>query len=308
MRKLVSVIMPAFNAENYIADSIESVLAQTYHEWELLIVNDGSTDSTQHIINKYVKIDNRIKCYYQENGKQGKARNFAISNSQGYYLAFLDADDLWMAQKLEIQIEEIQKTNSDLVFSKSYVFKDYNFDEKKTLLDHEGFLSGEIGLGKLLESNIIPILTVLVKKEKVLKVNSFSENLFITNAEDYHLWLKLLMNGNIFWASSNILAAYRILVNSSTGIDKSARNVLPYVYFDLLAEFPIRKILIKKRLKKSFNEIYKKSVRDKNDCIAIIVVNCSFLNKKYLILPLSLIAKILPLSLTKLILKKVVNI
>jgi glycosyltransferase involved in cell wall biosynthesis len=81
--------MPAYNAANYIQEAIDSVINQTFVDWELIIVDDGSTDHTKEVITKNVLVDERIHYYYQENGKQGKARNLAISKSKGTYLAFL---------------------------------------------------------------------------------------------------------------------------------------------------------------------------------------------------------------------------
>ena len=112
---VVSVIMPAYNASNYVQEAINSVIGQTYSNWELIIVDDGSTDATSSIIAQYRNHDNRIKSFYQDNGKQGKARNLGIEYARGIYVAFLDADDFWLPEKLEIQLEEIQLKNVDLV-------------------------------------------------------------------------------------------------------------------------------------------------------------------------------------------------
>src|SRR5919106_5413407 len=97
---LVSVIMPAYNAEKYIAGSIRSVIVQTYSDWELIVVDDGSTDSTATVVQEFVARDPRIKYIFQENGRLGKARNTGIRNSSGPLIAFLDSDDLWVPIKL----------------------------------------------------------------------------------------------------------------------------------------------------------------------------------------------------------------
>ena len=120
---LVSVIMPAYNAQKYIAESIESVIGQTYLNWELLIVDDGSTDDTASIIKQYQLNDSRIQYFYQESGRQGKAKNTAIKNSKGDYIAFLDSDDLWLKEKLKISVNEITKGDYSLLFTDSYIFQ-----------------------------------------------------------------------------------------------------------------------------------------------------------------------------------------
>lgn len=96
---LVSIIMPAYNAEAYIAEAIDSVLAQTYTNWELLLVNDGSTDGTVAIIETYS--DPRIRVFHKENGGIGSARNMALANAQGELMCGLDADDVFPARSLE---------------------------------------------------------------------------------------------------------------------------------------------------------------------------------------------------------------
>ena len=99
---VVSIMMPAYNAEKYIGQAIESVLAQTFQDWELLIVNDGSTDRTPEIISRYP--DARIRTFHQANGGEASARNTALAHAQGEYLAFLDADDLYLPEHLQVTV------------------------------------------------------------------------------------------------------------------------------------------------------------------------------------------------------------
>src|SRR5699024_4081686 len=103
---LVSVILPVYNAEDYISDAIQSVLNQTYTDWELIVVDDGSTDQTKKVINPFLE-DDRIRYFYQENGGQGSARNKGIERAKGIYLALLDADDVWKVDKLQSQLNII---------------------------------------------------------------------------------------------------------------------------------------------------------------------------------------------------------
>jgi glycosyltransferase involved in cell wall biosynthesis len=246
--------MPAYNASNYIQEAINSVIAQTFIDWELIIVDDGSTDKTSEIVSEYVTIENRISYYYQENGKQGKARNLAISKSKGEYLAFLDADDLWLPEKLEIQIKEIKDKNVDLVFSNAYIINDSEkINLNKVIYCHQGFLDSNEGLDRMIERNRIPILTVLVKKSKVIEVGMFSEKLEIQNAEDSHLWLKLLINKAVLYGSNETLAIYRVHKNSVTKNEKFALSryisVLSDIsYNDKEINFRILNFLIRKQL------------------------------------------------------------
>ncbi|MFZ1798893.1 MAG: glycosyltransferase family 2 protein, partial [Chitinophagaceae bacterium] len=122
---LISIIMPAYNVEKFIERTIKSIIAQTYKHWELIIIDDGSTDGTKKIIDTYLNIDTRIKYVYQENGRQGKARNKGIENAQSDLIAFMDADDMLLPEMLQEQFTLLKQTNADLVFSSvDYVDED----------------------------------------------------------------------------------------------------------------------------------------------------------------------------------------
>ena len=209
MNKLVSVIMPAFNAAKYIALSIESVKKQSYSNWELIIINDGSTDKTEEVIEPYLLKDNRIRYYSQANKGQGAARNMALQYANGDFLAFLDADDLWVPEKLEKQVEILSKNgNIDLLFSSGFIFDETGNIDSFDVKDQKW--SKEDGaVAKFIKKNRIPILSVLVKKELVVKAKGFNIDRKIQNAEDYFLWIKLLMTGAKFQGMPDKLVMYR---------------------------------------------------------------------------------------------------
>jgi teichuronic acid biosynthesis glycosyltransferase TuaG len=104
--------MPAYNAEKYIAESIRSALDQTHTNWELVVVDDGSTDGTAEIVRGFRRADDRIKYIFQQNGRLGKARNTGLENSTGRLIAFLDSDDLWARGKLELQVKIMEETGA----------------------------------------------------------------------------------------------------------------------------------------------------------------------------------------------------
>ncbi len=300
MTPKVSIIMPAYNVEDYIGASIESVFNQTYNNWELIVVDDGSIDSTSKIVKEWHKKEKRIQYYYQENGKQGKARNLGISISSGVYLAFLDADDIWLPDKLEIQIKELQKNKVDLVFSDSYVFNnDEILDVSQKMNVHTGVFYDKSSLELFLKENRIPILTVVVKKDKVINVGSFSEKLDIQNVEDYHLWLKLLLSNGVFYSSDHILAKYRVHGNSATSNDKVALDKIPTAFYDLLQIYPSYKKQIEQELKLKFKSIYKRNLFKKHELAIWIKKNTQYLSKakmSYLYLFLNFL---LPTKVTK---------
>ena len=180
----VSVILPAYNGEKFIAAAIDSVLSQTYKDYEVIVVNDGSVDGTARILDKYA---GKIRVVSQENGGIAKARNVAIENSKGEYLAFLDQDDLWLSDKLELQVPLMEK-NKDvgLTYTDAHILCDNNTE----------FLS--FGLRKpyrgmvvenLLLNNFIATSSVMVRKECFEKVGLFDQTL--SPCLDYDIWLKI---------------------------------------------------------------------------------------------------------------------
>lgn len=207
---LVSIIMPAYNAEKYIGASIASVLAQTYQHWELILVDDGSIDRTAEVVQEIVKREPRIKYIFQENGRLGKARNTGIKNSTGPLIAFLDSDDLWIATKLEAQTQAMAENNADVVYSKSYVFRDEDIDdETETLTSSVGKFFGPDFFDSLIRQPQIPVLTVLLKRSALNRVGLFEEAKAYHGCEDYDLWLRLAKAGLVFYGMSDVLARYR---------------------------------------------------------------------------------------------------
>ncbi len=124
---LVSIIMPTYNSSQFVADSIESVLAQTYENWELIITDDCSTDGTIEILKKYARRDSRIILQSNEtNCGAGVSRNKSIATAHGQYISFCDSDDRWMPKKLEMQLEFMQKNNVALCFAPYFTCDENN--------------------------------------------------------------------------------------------------------------------------------------------------------------------------------------
>lgn len=127
MNELVSIITPCYNSSKYIAQMMDSVLAQTYPNWELLITDDCSTDNSKEIITRYANKDPRIKLFQlPQNSGAGVARNNSIKNAQGRYIAFLDSDDLWECEKLERQIAFLTTNGYKFVFCQAIVIDTEN--------------------------------------------------------------------------------------------------------------------------------------------------------------------------------------
>ncbi len=113
---LVTVVIPAYNREKFLPETIESVRTQTFQDWELIIVDDGSTDDTATIVSQLSKTDHRIRYIWQQNSERAVARNRGIKESRGAYIAFLDSDDLWLPNKLEKQVNTIMRDGASCCY------------------------------------------------------------------------------------------------------------------------------------------------------------------------------------------------
>jgi teichuronic acid biosynthesis glycosyltransferase TuaG len=223
--------MPAYNAEAFISQAINSVLGQSYLNWELIIVNDGSTDNTSVVVKNYCHQDSRIIYFEKENEKQAIARNFAITKAKGDFVAFLDADDVWLSNRLELCLLHFNTHVFDLIFFDSY----YSYEKGKMTSNENMRLgvkdyiySDSNGLKKFLSSNQIPILTVLAKRKKLLNVGGFDPHL--VPAEDYDLWIRLIKTGSKFLSVSVPISIYRFQNNSSTANDRyAAKQVIQMI-------------------------------------------------------------------------------
>lgn len=202
MTPLVSIIMPAYNAEKYINQAILSIQNQSFINWELLVVDDFSTDNTALIVNNACAKDTRIIfTQLSKNSGTGVARNTALQIARGRYIAFLDADDLWRTDKLQRQLEFMQKNN--LAFCFSY----YN------LINSEGIETGkqitapkEITFSKLFVANWIGNLTAMYDSQLVGKTKISAAR----KRQDWTLWLKILKKVKVAHVIPESLAFYRI--------------------------------------------------------------------------------------------------
>lgn len=188
----VSVHIPCYNGEKYIAEALQSVLDQTFHDFEIIVVNDGSTDRTEDIIKGFC--DERIKYYYQENIGLARTRNRQLELSNGELIAFLDQDDLWFPTKLEKQIPLFEENpNVGLVYSKTIYFNNKSdfCQLSKTKKHHAGYLFRE-----LLKGNFISVQSAVIRKSVLDNLNGWFDerfnivgdaDLFLRIAHDYEI-------------------------------------------------------------------------------------------------------------------------
>lgn len=238
--KLISVVIPTFNSEKYIYKCISTVLNQTYKYFEIIIVDNSSSDDTLNIINSFnsdkIRIFNIVN-----NGNISKSRNVGIKNSNGLWIAFLDSDDYWEKNKLEFLIKKFDKY--DLIFHDMWILKN------KKIVKNFNFLSSQlkkknISITEYLSKNGNPIInsSVIVKKNILSKVGFISEDEpSFTN--DYHTWLKISLVTNKFYFESKKLGTY--LVH-----DLSYSHNIKNSYYYLKCVVQFKKYLSKKVKKK----------------------------------------------------------
>lgn len=207
MQPTISVIMPTYNRADYLKGSVQSVLDQTFNNFEIIIINNYSTDDTLEVINAFN--DDRIKVInFKNDGIIAKSRNQGIMQSIGKYIAFLDDDDLWCSDKLELQIKYLEShPEFDLVYSNALIIDEHG-TRKGLLKNSNGGKTGQVFLD-LLYNNFVPILTVLMKKEIFETNGLLNEDPLMRAAEDYEYWLRASLKFN-FGYIDKPLALYRI--------------------------------------------------------------------------------------------------
>ena len=204
--ELVSIIMPVYNGVRTIGKSIESVLAQTYPRWELIIIDDCSTDDTKTVVACYQ--DERIRYWCQsQNLGVAKARNKGISMAQGRYIAFLDSDDLWLPEKLAEQLSFMHRNNYGFTYTEYRHFTDDHHNVGKIIKVQDC-----VSYKELLKGNDIGCLTVMLDRQIFPDIKMPSER-----HEDYITWLNLLRIGKNAYGLHKDLARYRKTAESLTG-------------------------------------------------------------------------------------------
>ncbi|MCL6274289.1 glycosyltransferase [Muricauda sp. 2012CJ35-5] len=198
--KLVSIITPVYNSEKYLKQNIDSVRAQTYSNWEQIFVDDCSTDNSAVIIQSHKKEDDRIKYYcLNQNSGAGVARNKAIENASGKYIAFLDSDDLWHPKKLELQIKFMEEKGCPFSFTAYQLVNESGNKINKTIKT-----PSQITYKRALYKNPIGCLTA------VYDIDFFGKQYMpnIRKRQDFALWLKLLKKSDAY-GLEKVLASYR---------------------------------------------------------------------------------------------------
>jgi len=185
-----SVIIPSYNRAHLIAQTIKSVQRQTFENWECLIIDDGSKDHTKEVISEIAKLDKRIKYIYQDNAERSGARNKGINNAKGEYICFLDSDDTYLENHLEIVHENIKNKN----FPEALFFTNHNLVEEHKIIQHDIPNLGDDAITYLAFNPIIPARVCI--HHAILKKLQFDEDIVIV--EDLILWLRIAFEYPLF--------------------------------------------------------------------------------------------------------------
>lgn len=198
--ELISVIMPLYNSERFIEQSVYSVLHQTYDNWEMLIVDDQSNDNSFLMVQAFAKKDNRIRIFRNDkNSGSAKSRNVGLLNCHGHYVAFLDADDFWEPDFLEKQMDFLSRTKSYIVTS--------GYIRKAPKSSTEFIPPAIIEAKSILSGNPLSCLSTLFSREKANDI-LFDENLL--KAEDLLFWYRILQAEGPARGNPLVLATYTI--------------------------------------------------------------------------------------------------
>ena len=224
---LISVILPVYNAELYLKEAIESILNQTYTNFELIILNDGSSDNSLHMIEELMRYDNRIVLVNRENKGLVYTLNEGIKLAKGKYIARMDADDISLSNRFEKQIELLETKNIDICGC-HYLLVDENNNINGLNLTP---LSHEMCFLSLASKVPFAHPSVMIRKEFLEKNDLLYGQSAYKIAEDFDLWMRMYEKGAIFGNVNDILFRYRILDNSlskvnSIGLAKDTKNML----------------------------------------------------------------------------------
>jgi glycosyltransferase involved in cell wall biosynthesis len=215
----VSVVIPTYNSAHLLDDALQSVLEQTYKDFEIIVVDDGSTDNTAEVISKY---DDKLRYFRVDNGGPAKARNYGISKSTGKYIAFLDADDKWLPTKLEKQMNMFeQNPEFGMVFTENSLF------------DARGIYKNSLGKDRLLKGNNlaqniflysnIGTPTVMVRKDVFDAIGLFEESM--VQAEDDNMWIRIAANYQVGFIDGSLVQVR----DHSHRLTRTDKNLIEYV-------------------------------------------------------------------------------
>ncbi len=205
----LSVIMPVYNASRFLSEAVDSVLSQSFSDFEFIAVDDCSTDNSYDILLEYEKKDSRVKVYKNESNRGvSYTRNFAVEKANGEFIALIDSDDMWKSDKLEKQLKLIEKRGADLCYTGSaFVDTDSNYS------DFVFEVPVRVDYKTLLKQNVASCSSVVIKKCWLTRFPMASDDMH----EDFAVWLSVLKAGGKACGVNEPLLIYRVDKNSKSG-------------------------------------------------------------------------------------------
>lgn len=227
---LVSIVMPAYNCEKYVVEAINSILAQTHQNWELLVLDDGSKDNTLQVINEFGNRDSRIRPLQNEKNMGVSAtRNRGIELASGEWIAFLDSDDMWEPSKLEKQFKVAEENSAEFLFTGSSYINEEG-EPFKGIFE----VPDKVSYKKLRNQNVMSCSSVIIKKKFFDNIKMEKDEMH----EDYAVWLRILKLGVTAYGVNEPLLIYRISRNSKSG-NKMKTVKMTYKVFRFIGINPI---------------------------------------------------------------------
>lgn len=224
---MVSIVIPVYNAEKYIRETVESVLGQTYKDWELILVDDCSTDNSVAFIEELISAnpEQMRLIHLTEGGSAARARNAGIKEAQGRYIAFLDADDIWYPEKLDKELKHLQAQNAGFVFT-AYEFGDENAKPNGKMTK----VPERLPFRKALSRTVIFTSTVLIDTEVIPKEMIYMPEI---PSEDTATWWKILKSGHVAYGLNEPLVIYRRPQQSLSSNKKEATKRIWKLYREI---------------------------------------------------------------------------
>ncbi len=207
--KLISIVTPSYNSEEFINQTYLSIKNQTYINWEWLVTDDCSTDGTLKLLRGFSKNDSRVKVFVNvSNSGAAVSRNNSLDNATGEYIAFIDSDDLWMPEKLSVQLKYMMGDSLSFTFTAYQLISEGGQELGKTV---DTFITGGVSYEDMLKKKAtLGCSTVMLER---CAFNDLKMPL-IRTGQDYALWLKLLKTGQVAFVVNTVLTSYRISPNS----------------------------------------------------------------------------------------------
>ena len=247
---MISVIIPTYNSDKYISEAIHSVLRQTCTDYEIIVIDDGSTDRTREIIENNFP---QVRYFYIPNQGVSRARNYGIRRAKGEFIAFLDSDDLWLPEKLEKQLKVF---NADhelmMVFTEHLIFDTHGFRDRKFSKKNR-IMKGDVVKNIFLSSHVTTS-TVMVRRRVFREIGYFEESMMA--AEDDNLWIRIALKFRIHLLDE-VLVHYRVVENSLSRTECNLYDGLLKNIDMIEKKYPeLRKRLGRATIRKKMSSIY----------------------------------------------------